>query len=312
MTRFYLFLLLLGAPSLLWSYSEDSTAVNSLDEEALMEAYTAWMDSVSASLTYTVDSSVVIGDGLARLHVPEGFKYLDPESSEMVLTDLWGNPPSSPGYESLGMLFPAASSPADTESFAINITFSEEGYIDDSDAKEIDYDELLEEMQSDLELGNEERMAQGYDPIYLTDWAADPYYDASEKKLHWAMDLQFGEAEDHTLNYNIRVLGRRGYLSLNVIADMNALEEVKQNIDPILTSIQFEDGHRYGDFDSNIDKVAAYGIGGLIAGKVLVKAGLFAKVGLLLAKFWKVIALGAVGLFAGVRRFFSKQEEGNA
>ncbi len=30
----------------------------------------------------------------------------------------------------------------------------------------------------------------------------------------------------------------------------------------------------YGDFDSNIDKVAAYGIGGLVAGKLAAKVGL--------------------------------------
>jgi uncharacterized membrane-anchored protein len=46
--------------------------------------------------------------------------------------------------------------------------------------------------------------------------------------------------------------------------------------------------------------VAAYGIGGLIAGKLLAKAGFFA----LLLKFWKVLALAVVGGAAAVRRFF--------
>lgn len=308
MTRFYLFLLLLGAPQFLWASSEDSTAVNPPNEEAIMEAYYSWLDSVSATLNYHADTTISLGDGLAFLQVPAGFKYLNPTDAEMVLVELWGNPPSSPGTESLGMLFPSHSSPADTGSFAINITFSEEGYIDDSDAKDIDYDDLLEEMQADIELENEDRVSNGYEAIHLIDWAADPFYNAEEKKLHWAMDLQFGEETQHTLNYNIRILGRRGYLRLNVIAGMDALEEVQQNIDPILASITFQDGHRYADFDSNIDKVAAYGIGGLIAGKVLLKAGLLAKLGLLLAKFWKVIAIGAVGLIAAGRRFFSKQE----
>ena len=65
-------------------------------------------------------------------------------------------------------------------------------------------------------------------------------------------------------------------------------------------SINFEEGNRYSDFDPGIDKIAALGIGGLIAGKVLAKAGFF----VLILKFWKFIAIGAVALFAGLRKYF--------
>jgi uncharacterized membrane-anchored protein len=58
-----------------------------------------------------------------------------------------------------------------------------------------------------------------------------------------------------------------------------------------------------------LDKVATVGIGGLIAGKVLAKAGILAKLGILLAKFWKVIVLAIVGLSVGAKRFFSKVEK---
>ncbi|MGH9940273.1 MAG: DUF2167 domain-containing protein, partial [Blastocatellia bacterium] len=39
--------------------------------------------------------------------------------------------------------------------------------------------------------------------------------------------------------------------------------------------VEFNEGHRYGDYVAGVDKVAAYGIGGLIAGKLAAKAGLF-------------------------------------
>lgn len=42
--------------------------------------------------------------GLATLHVPDGFYYLDTEDAETVLVDLWGNPPDQ---NVLGILFPA-------------------------------------------------------------------------------------------------------------------------------------------------------------------------------------------------------------
>ena len=44
----------------------------------------------------------------------------------------------------------------------------------------------------------------------------------------------------------------------------------------------------YSEFNPDIDTVAAYGIGGLIAGKVLAKAGVLAAGLVLLKKFWFV------------------------
>ncbi|MDH5598799.1 MAG: DUF2167 domain-containing protein, partial [Cyclobacteriaceae bacterium] len=118
------------------------------------------------------------------------------------------------------------------------------------------------------------------------------------KKLHWAKEIRFGENEINTLNYNIRVLGRKGYLNMNAIGDIDVLPVFNEDIDQILGSVEFNEGSRYEEFDPELDKVAAYGIGGLIAGKVLAKAGFFA----LLLKFWKVIALGAVGIVGVLRK----------
>ena len=48
----------------------------------------------------------------------------------------------------------------------------------------------------------------------------------------------------------------------------------------------FTTGNRYEDFKPGVDKVAAYGIGGLIAGDVLAKTGMLAVALLALKKFW--------------------------
>jgi uncharacterized membrane-anchored protein len=186
----------------------------------------------------------------------------------------------------------------DDSSYAINITYEEMGFVDDDDADDIDYDELLESMQDDLAEENDQRIEMGYDPIQLIGWASKPYYDASTKKLHWAKELKFGEAELHTLNYNVRMLGRKGVLEMNFVASMDLLDQVKADIPAIMPAVDFQQGMRYMDFDPDIDEVAAVGIGGLIAGKVLAKAGIFA----LLAKFGKVIIAAVIGFFALLRK----------
>ena len=75
-------------------------------------------------------------------------------------------------------------------------------------------------------------------------------------------------------------------------------------MEKIYALVEFEDGHRYSDFNPDIDTVAAYGIGGLIAGKVAMKAGLF----VLLAKGWKILVVGVIALVAGIRQFFSRKK----
>jgi len=86
-------------------------------------------------------------------------------------------------------------------------------------ANDIDYDEMLVEMKKDTKASSDARVEQGYETIELVGWAAKPFYDANERKLHWAKELRFGTQEMSTLNYDIRVLGRRGVLVLSFIAN---------------------------------------------------------------------------------------------
>ncbi len=256
-------------------------------------------------LNYDTTGSVTIGLGLAKFEIPKGFKYLNGKQSEYVLHDLWGNPPS----ETLGMIFPEEADNVIPTTWAIEITYDEDGHVKDDDAKDIKYDELLEQMQKEVKEINPERKKQGYPTFQLTGWASPPYYDEKEKKLHWAKRILFEGDSSETLNYNIRVLGRKGVLVLNAIGTMDQLAEIKSKINPILANVNFNDGNKYADFDSNADKVAAYGIGGLIAGGVLLKTGLFAKIGLVLLKFGKLIVVGAAAVVGGIVKFFKGKKD---
>jgi uncharacterized membrane-anchored protein len=205
----------------------------------------------------------------------------------------------------MGMLVPANIPITSLESWAFIITYEEMGYVKDDDADDIDYDELLEELQSETSEENEQRTKEGYEPISIVGWATTPFYDKNKKILHWAKEIKFGEAEENTLNYNVRVLGRKGVLVLNAVASMSALEEVKGNIDPVLTAFAYSEGNQYDDFDPEIDEVAAWTIGGLVAGKVLAKAGILA----LLLKNIKLIGLAMVGLGGAIWNWFRRKTE---
>jgi uncharacterized membrane-anchored protein len=70
--------------------------------------------------------------------------------------------------------------------------------------------------------------------------------------------------------------------------------------------VNFQEGHRYADFNPSTDKVATYGIAALVAGGVLAKGGFFKVLiaGILAMK--KGAILLVVGLFAGVKALFGK------
>ena len=262
------------------------------------------MDSIENELEYQT-GRVQIVNGDAYIDVPTNFKFLDGEQAEYVLSDLWGNPPSDELPE--GLLVPKDKGVLNDVTYAIEVTYEDIGFINDEDAKEIDYDELLESIKEDSEVRNEYLKKEGYSTVEIIGWAAPPHYDEVSKKLYWAQEAKFGNAEENTLNYNIRILGRKGLVNLNAIGSMEILDLVEKEIPDVLASVHYNEGSRYADFDSKYDKVAAVGIGGLIAGKVLAKAGILAKLGVMLAKFWKIIALAIFGLFAGVRKFFGGQ-----
>ena len=94
----------------------------------------------------------------------------------------------------------------------------------------------------------------------------------------------------NTLNFNMRMLGRKGVLVMNFVAPISRLSDVKAAVPDVLAMTSFEGGNRYQDFSPSVDRVAAVGLAGLIAGAAAVKPGLFV-VGLLLLKKFFILLL---------------------
>lgn len=262
------------------------------DEAFDSSAY--YIEQVETSLTY--QTGVVNFDSIGSIVVPVGFRFLDAKQSEYVLTQLWGNP----NGECMGMLVPEDLGVLSPNSWVFILTYDPMGYVKDDDADDIDYDELLATMKEEMTAENEERNKQGYESIELVGWASPPFYDEDNKILHWAKELRFGETDTTTLNYNVRILGRKGVLVMNAVATMNELPLVKENIDKVHASFTFGEGLQYKDFDPEIDDVAAWTIGGLVAGKMLAKVGVLA----FLLKYIKLIGIGLFALGAGAWRWF--------
>jgi uncharacterized membrane-anchored protein len=95
-------------------------------------------------------------------------------------------------------------------------------------------------------------------------------------------------------------------LVLNFIADMSQLQLIETKRESVLALADFDQGSRYLDFDPDIDQVAAYGLGALVAEKVLAKTGLLVILRAFLKKFEILIVIG-VGAF--LKTIFSRRKE---
>jgi uncharacterized membrane-anchored protein len=234
-----------------------------------------------------------------QLALPAGYSFV-PAPEGAAVMELMGNQTDE---RFIGLIFPAS----DADWF-VTMDYEPAGYIKDDDAKEWDADDLLDSLKEGTKAANERREQLGITPIEVTRWVEQPTYDAPSHRLVWSAEAKEigGIDEDPTINYNTYVLGREGYISLNLITAASTIDAEKPVAQTLLAAVSFNDGKRYADFDESTDKVAAYGLAALVGGVAAKKLGLLAMVGVFLAKFAKVIVIGAVALGAGAMKIFKR------
>ena len=264
------------------------------------------MIKLAKALKYQ-QGAVDLRGGLAKVTLPPEFRLLGPDDAETVLVKLWGNPPS--GQKPLGMLIPTGMTPFTSNCWVVTISYDEDGYVKDDDASKINYDDLLKTMQKGVEENNKKRREQGYPAITLLGWATPPRYDAANHKMYWAKRVKFEGEEAETLNYNIRMLGRKGVLELNAIAQVDQLDEVQRQTPAILGMVDFKEGSRYADFDPKVDKVAEYGLAALVVGGIAAKAGLFKLLLVGLTAGWKFVVIGLAAFVGFFKKLFKGKRD---
>lgn len=255
--------------------------------------------------------TVAIPEAKATLDLGDAYIFYGPEDARRILTEAWGNPPGA-AEGVLGMVMPAGTTPF-SDAWGGVVTYEETGYVSDEDAASADYDELLEQMQEGAEADNAIRRESGYPTVSIVGWAEAPKYDASNHSVIWARELAFDDSEINSLNYDLRTLGRRGVLSINLVSTMPELENIRLAASDFASHASFDVGARYQDFDDSTDPRAGYGIAGLVAGgaglAVAKKAGFLA----VLLKFLKPILIGLAVLggvlWKPIMRMFGRKEE---
>jgi uncharacterized membrane-anchored protein len=229
---------------------------------------------------------------VAQVDVPAGFVFLDGKNYRAMLK-AEGEPTSG---QEVGWLS------STNEDWAVAFEFAEEGYVKDDDKDKLDPDKLLASIKEGNEQANKERVRAGSSPIEVVGWEMPPKYNSETHNLEWA--IRATVEGKPLLNYNTRLLGRKGVMEVVLIVEPAQLQDTLPKFRSLLAGYTYQTGQSYAEYRPG-DKVAKYGLGALVVGGAAVgaaKLGLFTWVALLFKKAWKLVVL----LFAAIAGFFKK------
>ena len=198
----------------------------------------------------------------AVLHLPAAEVFVPQPQADKLLNS-FGNPGSNP--EIVGLILPR--DPRAT--WAMPVRFHKSGFIKDDDARTWNADAMLRSLRLGTEEQNRDREKAGIPGLAVTGWSEAPHYDATQQRLVWAMAASvIGAKPDapQNVNYNTFALGREGYFSLNMLTALSDLPALKPVADKQIAALEYNAGKRYADFDPKTDRVAGYGLVGLVVG----------------------------------------------
>ncbi|HZR15699.1 MAG TPA: DUF2167 domain-containing protein [Verrucomicrobiae bacterium] len=229
---------------------------------------------------------------VARVDVPAGYFFIDGKDYQAMLKA--EREPVS-GRE-LGLLS------STNRDWSVIFEYDDIGYVKDDDKDSLNADKLLDSIKRGTAEANKQRADAGRAPIEVIGWELPPRYDSNTHNLEWAIR---GAVEGRPiLNYNTRLLGRKGVMEVVLVVQPDQLNETLPAFRNLLSSYNFQTGETYAEYRPG-DKIAKYGLGALVLGGAAVgaaKLGLLTWVIVLFKKAWKLVIVA----FAAVASFFKK------
>ncbi len=182
----------------------------------------------------------------------------------------------------------------------IVVDYNDVGYVSDKDANDLDAKELFHQFELGNVRQNERRKQLGVAPLYLDGWSEMPAYEAKQHHLVWGLK---GHSDDGpVINFFTRILGRNGFMSVNLIDTPDKIEQSKVEAAPLLGAIHYRIGARYEDHEDG-DRDSGMGLSALVLGGAGVAVAKAAKTGFLI-KLLLIFKKGFIVIIAALGGLF--------
>ena len=189
-------------------------------------------------------------------------------------------------------------------------SFNDSGYVELDDWKDVNPDKFLKELNSGREEGNKERASKGFDTILSNVWFREPTLNKEKNTVSYATDVTFSD-NTHSINAALLILGRYGYAEATIVASIEEFNlSGNEMLDAVIANYDFVEQKKYTNFSTG-DKVAAAGIGGLLAASMGIKAfkaGGIAALLILLKKGGFLLFLPFIFAWGWIKRLFTRKE----
>ena len=244
--------------------------------------------------------SVDLGDDIAQTFIEDDFLFANAGDTKRLM-EFIGNPITN---REVGLI-----TSKQGENWFIIFEYDPVGYVKDDEKENIDAEALLESIKKATDYANKERTRKGFAPLNVVGWYEEPHYDEDSHNLVWALLANSGN--EQVVNYNTRLLGRYGYMSIVLVTDPETLDSMRPTLTQIIDDFSYKEGKTYAEFVQG-DKIAKYGLLALVAGGAGATAAKFG-VFKFLAKAGKGIIVALIALlsaaWAKFKSFFSSQPE---
>ena len=173
--------------------------------------------------------------------------------------------------------------------------YTDSGYVKTDDWTDVDPDKFIKEMIENYKASNSTRQQNGQATVKDVTWKKKPYLDGTYNSVYYAFNVTWSD-NSSTVEGTAIILGKEGYTTASYVGGTDGYQE--QMLLNLSKIHKFNTAKEYKDWKSG-DKVAAAGIGALLATTLGVKAlkpGIIAAGLLLLKKFWFIIFLPFIWL----------------
>jgi len=258
----------------------------------LMTSHQFFSQTSDYSPTYG-PTKVSIPNSNSSVIIPDGFLFLESYDANQLMREI-GNS----GMDISGLVMPSSE---DADWF-VYFKFNDLGYFKMGDVQEeLEDIDILEEIKKNTEEQNKKRISSGFSSIDVIGYVEKLYLNKSNQTLNFSIEsIQEGlSMVEHRSLY----FGRKGLLLSGFVCSKEKYENIKNASYPIRSTVNFDNNYRYADFNPDIDKYAAVGIGTVLVGRQVAKSGWFTK---LVKSLGKAIWAFIVGIFAAIWGFIKK------